>query len=541
MAAYPRLLAALKEGGEAYGLGNATEPATTRAAEYVRMSTEHQRYSIDNQSEAIRRYAQNRGYAIVRTYADKGKSGLHLRGRLGLQTLLSDVESGRADYQALLVYDISRFGRFQDTDEAAMYEMRCRRAGVAVHYCAEHFENDGSIGSTILKAVKRAMAGEFSRELSGKVFAAQSNIVRLGFRSGGPAGFGLRRMVIDSEGNPRFLLAARQRKAVSTDRVILVPGPPDEIAIVGEIYRRFVVEGTDATSIARILNARGVAAVDFRRWTRAIVHEVLTNEKYIGDNVWGRRSFKLKVRKVANARDKWIRRDRVFEPIVGEEIFRRAQAIIQLRHNPGTDEELLDKLRGLLKRHGYLAESLVDAAPDTPSGHVYRTRFGALSRAYALIGYRPVRDYQYVEENRRLRVFRGRLSGEILARLEQRGARVARDPRTDMLTINDELTAAIVVLRCVNNHREPLRWDLRPPALPKADLIVAMRLAEDNWAPKDFYVLPASVAVRPCYKLAERNGMPLDAYRRDSLDCLDQLAARRPLRPQLLAPQSPAK
>ena len=56
--------------------GNAhPDPPKVRAAEYVRMSTEHQRYSTDNQSSAIRDYAQRRGYEIVETYADEGKSG----------------------------------------------------------------------------------------------------------------------------------------------------------------------------------------------------------------------------------------------------------------------------------------------------------------------------------------------------------------------------------------------------------------------------------------------------------------------------------
>jgi len=133
------------------------------AAEYVRMSTEHQRYSTDNQRTAIRSYAERRGYEIVRTYADEGKSGLNLGGRLALQELLQDVEAGQAHFRAVLVYDVSRWGRFQDPDEAATYELRCRRAGVDVHYCAEQFENDGSIGSSIIKTVKRAMAGEYRR------------------------------------------------------------------------------------------------------------------------------------------------------------------------------------------------------------------------------------------------------------------------------------------------------------------------------------------------------------------------------------------
>jgi DNA invertase Pin-like site-specific DNA recombinase len=143
-----------------------------RAAEYVRMSTEHQQYSTQNQADKIRDYAAQRGLEIVRTYADEGKSGLRIDGRASLQRLIHDVESGVADFQVILVYDISRWGRFQDADESAYYEYICRRAGIEVAYCAEQFENNGTPTSTIIKSVKRAMAGEYSRELSAKVLVA---------------------------------------------------------------------------------------------------------------------------------------------------------------------------------------------------------------------------------------------------------------------------------------------------------------------------------------------------------------------------------
>ena len=189
------------------------------------MSTEHQRYSADNQSEAIHQYADRRGYEIVRRYADEGKSGLNIAGRKALQKLLADIEAGTADFEILIVYDVSRWGRFQDVDEAASYELRCRQAGVAVHYCAEQFENDGSISSSIIKTVKRAMAGEYSRELSVKVFAGQSHLIRLGFRQGGPAGLGLRRLLVDQNGEAKNELSPGEHKSIATDRVILIPSP----------------------------------------------------------------------------------------------------------------------------------------------------------------------------------------------------------------------------------------------------------------------------------------------------------------------------
>src|SRR5690242_8131571 len=88
-------------------------PSRLRAAEYVRMSTEHQQYSTENQRQVIREFADKRGMDLVRSYEDAGKSGLRIDGRNALKQLIQDVESGQADYNAILAYDVSRWGRFQ--------------------------------------------------------------------------------------------------------------------------------------------------------------------------------------------------------------------------------------------------------------------------------------------------------------------------------------------------------------------------------------------------------------------------------------------
>ena len=90
-----------------------------RAATYVRMSTEHQQYSTENQATSLEAYAAERNFSIVRKFVDSGKSGLTLSSRLALRALLKEVESGTADFDNILVYDVSRWGRFQDADESA--------------------------------------------------------------------------------------------------------------------------------------------------------------------------------------------------------------------------------------------------------------------------------------------------------------------------------------------------------------------------------------------------------------------------------------
>ena len=165
-----------------------------RVAEYVRMSTDHQQYSTENQADVIHKYAEAHNMEIVKTYSDDGKSGLQIKGREALQRLIDDVKSKQVEFEAILVYDSSRWGRFQDAEESAYYEFICHRNGISVHFCAELFENDGSPYSNMYKGFKRAMAGEYSRELSTKVFAGQCRLIELGlpwrFRTASPGATG---------------------------------------------------------------------------------------------------------------------------------------------------------------------------------------------------------------------------------------------------------------------------------------------------------------------------------------------------------------
>jgi DNA invertase Pin-like site-specific DNA recombinase len=503
-----------------------TAVSMLRAAEYVRMSTEHQQYSTNNQSEAIRRYAEQRGYEIVKTYADEGKSGLNIGGRLALQQLLKDVETGKSDFSILIVYDVSRWGRFQDPDEAASYELRCRQAGVQVHYCAEQFENDGSIGSSIIKTVKRAMAGEYSRELSVKVFAGQANLIQLGYRQGGPAGFGLRRMLVDQSGKEKGVLEPGEHKSIATDRVILVPGPQDEIEVVVEVYHLFIEKNLSEREIAELLNDRGIPTDLGRTWTRGAVHQLLINEKYIGNNVWAKTSCKLKGAHVQNDPDDWVRADSAFAGIVPEDMFNAAQAIIAQRSSKLTNDEMLEALARILKQNGALSGLIINEAEDCPSSSSFRTRFGSLLRAYTLVGFTPDHDYSYLETNRKLRAMHPGVIQSLIDGIFEVGGTVSRDPSSDLLTINREFTASLAIARCFQTNAGSLRWKLRLDTPLKPNLTVAVRMDAGNSNPLDYYLLPRLDMRDAVLRLATYNGLSLDAYRFDSLEPFFQMAAR---------------
>lgn len=500
-----------------------------RAAQYVRMSTEHQRYSTENQSDAIAHYAEQRGIEIVRTYSDEGKSGLRIQGRDGLKQLIDDIQSGKADFEAVLVYDISRWGRFQDADESAYYEYICKRAGISVIYCAEQFENDGSPVSTIVKGVKRAMAGEYSRELSQKVFTGQCRLIELGYRQGGPPGFGLRRMLIDEHGITKGILERGEHKSIQTDRVTLVPGPAEEIAIVKEIFQAFVEDLKSETEIAESLNARGILTDLERAWTRGTVHQILINEKYIGNNVWNRSSFKLKKRRVQNDPKIWVRAEGAFEGIVDPDLFAAANAIISARSSKLTDDEMLEGLKEVFEAEGFLSGLVIDEAEALPSSSAYRSRFGSLLRAYRLVGFKPDRDYRYIEINRRLRELHPDIVGETIAGIEASGGSVERHPKTDLLTINGEFTASLVIVRCSETNAGSLRWNIRFDMSLKPDITIAVRMDRPNQRPLDYYLLPSLDMTLPRIRLAEHNGLSLDAYRFETLDPLFDMAVHVPV------------
>jgi DNA invertase Pin-like site-specific DNA recombinase len=508
---------------------SATRPAV-RAAQYVRMSTEHQKYSTENQAAIIAQYAENRGVAITRTYADEGKSGLRLDGRDALKRLIDDVQAGRTDFTSILVYDVSRWGRFQDTDESAYYEYICKRAGITVHYCAEQFENDGSLSATIIKSMKRAMAGEYSRELSVKVFTGQCRLIELGFRQGGPAGYGLRRQLVDEHRAPKAELARGEQKSLQTDRVVLVPGPAEEVEIVRRIYRMFTLQGKSESEIAANLNDEGVTTDLGRPWSRGTVHQILTNEKYIGNNVYNRISFKLKRKRVVNSPNMWIRAEGVFDGVVDPDFFHAAQRLIQERSRRFSDQELLETLRHLLTERGWLSGVIIDEADGMASSSVYRSRFGSLIRAYQLIGYSPLRDYHYVEVNRALRALHPGVVAETIASIERLGGIVRADPVTDLLTINDEFTASIVIARCFSTAIGSLRWKIRLDAALRPDITVAARMDALNLQILDYYLLPRIDMSSMKIRLLEENGVFLDAYRFETLDYFFHLTSRTNIR-----------
>jgi len=362
--------------------------ALVPAAQYMRMSDEHQRYSLANQTAAIARYAGQRGFEIVQTYADEGKTGLKRKGRKALNALLEDVRTGRHAFKALLILDVSRWGRYQNADEFAAYEFICWEAGLDVRFCAEAFENDGSPGSAMMKHIKRIMAGEYVRELSERLRRAKRLKAQLGHHTGSVVVFGLRRELLTFEGKVRLILQPGERKAIATDRMRIVHGPDAEVVTVKEIYRLYVRRGLGLEEIARRLIEEGRPHPACGDWTGARVRRVLQDEAYTAVIFYGRTWQVLRSLPKPTPRSTWTKVQEL-PPIVPKALFAKAQAMFAATTRRLTTDDVAGRLKRCLDENGRLSAKVIIDCPYTPSIHTIERRFGGLQAAYAYIGYDP--------------------------------------------------------------------------------------------------------------------------------------------------------
>lgn len=359
-----------------------------RAAEYLRMSSDNQRYSTENQRNAIAEYACRHGYEIVASYIDAGKSGLSLRGRDALKNLLSDALAVKRKFDAILVLDVSRWGRFQNPDQAAHYEFLCRQAGVRVVYCGEPFGEDVTPITTIIKHLKRVMAGEYSRELSEKMSRAKRQQAQLGYRQGGTLIYGFRRLLVDAERVPRQILQRGERKALTSDKVIVIPGPPEELEVIRRIFRMHVRQKLSIAEIARRFANEGIKGYGEGPLKKNTIRHILSSELCIGQMTYNLTTQTLQGRPLKNPEQTWSR-FRAFDPIVPLPLFRRAQERLQSANRHWDRRGIIKSLKDLLKREGYLSHALVSRSKEAPAPETILSHFGSLKGAYDAIGYTP--------------------------------------------------------------------------------------------------------------------------------------------------------
>jgi DNA invertase Pin-like site-specific DNA recombinase len=508
------------------------QATTIDVAMYLRMSTESQKYSIANQEEAITAYADLHGMSMRSTYRDEGKSGLRIENRKALKALLQDVQGGKTRFKAILVYDVSRWGRFQNTDQAAYYDYLCRMHGIEVIYVAEMFANDDSPFAAIFKNLKRAMAGEYSRELSVKCKAGQVRLAGLGYAMGGPVAIGTRRLVLDDQGQTRSLLRLGERKAIQSDHVILVPGPPEEVALVRRVFKLFAGADCSITDIVRRLKLEQIKDHHGNEFSRATIRRMLSNEAYIGNNVWGRRTLYLGNPAVHNPPDTWIRKIGCYEPIVAKSMFAKAhKRLSENRPRMRSREELLDDLRSAVTENGDTSiQALVGRGG--AGRDAYRKQFGSLTAACHLIGYCPDRSVGASEGDKTRRQTK-RFFQEVADRSSSIGAVTYVNRKEQYLNIDNfwQIGVAVAYERAPAFGRQSGRWRVNERN-PLLDILIVVRVNADRTSVNDFFVVPRPARVNFPAFLLQLNEPHVDALRTDVSgleERVSDLLTRRPL------------
>jgi len=301
-----------------------------KAIAYARCSTDMQEASIPEQKKFMDKYANDHDLEIMRYFEDEGRSGRNAEERPAFMQMMEYVKN-RNDFKFVLVYDVSRWGRFENPKEATYWEMVCEKAGKKVKYTSESYINDESMGAFITKVVKDSEASEYSSKLSKTSFRGHKHYAEQGYHVGGGKKYGYARLLLDESGKPIKVLASGERKAIKTQRVRLVKGDPEEVKIIQRIYDMYVNKNYGITKICKFLNNEGIPSPKNKGWSKSTVWTILHDETYIGWVVWNRHVCKNLQEKNKGwikykPHEEWIIYKGAHEPIVSEDLFRTVQA-----------------------------------------------------------------------------------------------------------------------------------------------------------------------------------------------------------------------
>ncbi|CAN5581343.1 recombinase family protein [soil metagenome] len=491
-------------------------PTPPRAVAYVRASTEMQKYSTRNQLSEIEKFAQANGIEIVNVYEDHGRSGLTLDRREALKRLLSDVLRPDRGFDEVLVYDITRWGRFQDTDQAAYYEYHCRMHGVPVIYTMDPSVNSGTPMAALMKAIQRVSAADYSRTLSLKVVAGQTRLARENFVVGSAAPFGYRRQVVDSSGNPVVVLQRGQRKAIQDCHVKLIHGPKEEVAWAQRIFERYAGTTSSLADLVIELRNEGVVAHTGEPFTPEVIRHMLTNPIYVGQHVWGKTQKRLKGPTIKVPESEWILRPEYSEPMISEALFSRcARKILRRSGFIRSDDTLIAQLHAALTQNPALLPAQFGDV-GLANCHIYSRQFGSTASAYELAGFKKSSGIGYAQRTHTATLTRS-FQKAICLMLQNRGMQTERAPgRGCFITVNGSWRLQLQVLPLVSRNTA-LFWRLNRdgPWAPFHFMVIARIADEDSFL--DYFIVPSENLPSMPHRLEFRNSAEVDRFRFNSI------------------------
>ncbi len=450
------------------------------AAQYIRMSTDTQNLSPQVQKEAIEAYALVNDMTVVASYEDEARSGVTLRNRAEMRKLLSDVIASDCAYSTILVYDVSRWGRFQDADESAYYEYHCRKNGVEVIYVREQFDRERTPLSDLLKALKRTMAAEFSRELGVKVRDAQRKAVALGFQFGRLPAIGIDRVGVLPGGLRRPL--ARDERPRKGERVAWIAGPAEELRLVRRIFREYVGSDVTIAGLVRRLNAEGHSARG-RPFTQSIMKCLLASEIFYGEFTWGRRKSGARKQRRGDGDPAIMRSALVMDPVVSKSVWTKAQEKRRaLSHQfDRTKESLLaDLRRAFVSQPGLAAQEMM--AHGCAHFGMYKKHFGSVRAAMHLAGRDEAEmDRKYRERKGRTSSLSNQVGRDLQDLFDREGLSWSVLGRERVIFVESKLRLQFKVI-WEHKQRMDSRWRFQRAKSPEYDYVLLMLMLEDETA-----------------------------------------------------------
>ena len=287
-----------------------------RVAAYCRVSTdsEEQETSYEAQVSHYTEYIKSKPeWQMVEVYADDGISGTNTAKRDEFNRMIADCEAGKIDL--ILTKSISRFSR--NTLDCLKYTRKLKALNIAVFFEKENINTMDSKGEVLL-TIMASLAQQESESLSANV--------RMGIQYRNQQG--------KVQINHNWFLG--YTKDAEGNLVI----DPEQAEIVRRIYREYL-EGASFLQIKRSLEADGIPnGAGHLKWHESNIHQILTNEKYIGDALLQKTypvSVLDKKRSINNGQRPKYYVEGSHEAIISKDVFMRVQSEIARRANLNPD------------------------------------------------------------------------------------------------------------------------------------------------------------------------------------------------------------
>jgi DNA invertase Pin-like site-specific DNA recombinase len=485
--------------------GGGEPPLGVRAIAYYRHSAQdRQENSIPIQQDQVREWAAKNGVHIIHEFSDAGKSGLNAEGRPAFTEMMEEWVKKRADFDYVLCLDVSRWGRFQDIDLSAQFSAECRRHRKQIIYTTIGKPREDDPLYPVYVQFERFRAAQYSRELSDKVWRGCCKIAEQGYWAGGPPPYATQRLLLDEKREPLHALEPGQRKGIQNQRVTLISGDADEVAVIKRIFHEFINEGFSEYLIAERLNNDGIPSPAGKQWRAVSVLSRLRNETYTGTILYNRTSKKLKTPMRHNPPEIWVKTPDSFEGLISVDEFLTAQAILEKRRRKYDSTVMISQLGDLYERFGFLRPSLIRAESEMPVPSAYHRHFGSLDAAFQKI---------YSEECDRARQ-------SVQDQITSTFPDVL--PYSDFIVLDRRLTISIQPAVPVP-HGYDQYWPIRPDPRSVIDMTLGVLLSEQaNSQILGYVALPRLLVGAETLRLSSTS-LRIELFGRGDLNFLKQL------------------